>query len=242
MEIESKFEILVLENVELIVQVLVRYGFKRINQITQNDIYWDDSNYSITNLKRGLRARSVDGDIQNVEFKSLFKNEKGQQIVEEISLLKENQYLDVEAISEILTNRLGMKNIEKLSGNMTMSATFNAYGLKPQIYLNKRRTMYIDDRSNIEACIDRIDGISPHLEIELIGKDQERYYELVSLLQEQMGHAVRKVDKGYLDMIAESNKKICSSHEFDLRFKNNPDWNVLPNERKLVINLFKKLE
>ena len=68
-------------------------------EISQKDVYWDNQNCDIINLKRGLRVRYISNQIKDVEFKSLFLKKNGQYVIEEIKLLKDGQ-LDTISLKE----------------------------------------------------------------------------------------------------------------------------------------------
>ena len=214
-------------------------GFYRVRIENQKDVYWDDTNLTITNYKRGLRLRFVDRVLVSVEFKSLFERHDGSRLVEEVSLMKDGKY-DFEKLKWILVERMGVVSVDKWkkmspSGN-DIERVLSDLGLSPEISLIKKRTVFEAEGKEVEVGVDQIQGINTHLEIE--NKDGEMivFDELVAKIENKFPKAAR-VKYGYLDLIFQRNPKILSKEFFEEKYKSNYSWNVQTGEKEYVNKL-----
>lgn len=236
-EEEQKFEITKNTTVDSLERALATLGFRLDHIQQQRDVYWDDEDCTITNLKRGLRVRHSSGQLHSVEFKSLFVGADGGFVVEEKTLLDDKGKPNHTQLGSVLVGRLGYNS--PMQEYDDIERVLTEYGLKPCIVLDKTRRVYVDAAKNVEAAIDDIAGLPLHLEVENTG-DHEAYKKAIAALQQSLGVRLKPTKAGYLDLIVSQHKKLLSRQEFADRFAANHSWNVLETERELVDALFAK--
>jgi adenylate cyclase class IV len=229
-EVEKKFK--VLSEVKKLLLFLSSLGFGAGKKETQTDVYWDTSDFKIINLKRGLRLRNG----SKLEFKSLFKKQNGEYVVEEIEI--GNGTIDKSKLMEILVTRLNVcesGSFDNINFSEDIKTVLKNLGLNPMLVLKKERIVY--ENGEFEVCIDAIKGYPPYLEVESKSKEEHKLLEFTSELVRKVKLA--EVQQGYLDIIFSSLPNIFSPEEFKKKFDKQFNWNVLPGERKLVLELLK---
>lgn len=207
-------------------------------QISQKDIYWDNQICEIINLKRGLRVRYISDQIKDVEFKSLFKGESGQYVIEEIKLFKKG-CLDTSSLKEILVNRLEICKAKDFNNDDSDSPELflSRLGLMPVVTLEKKRSVWIDNKREVEVSVDAVSGLGIFVEVEQIGRIGQVFDFIVKEL-ENSGFAVRDIThSGYLDLILIKNNRITSKSEFEKRFMEDNMWNVKTGEKNIFLSL-----
>jgi adenylate cyclase class IV len=239
-EREQKFEIQSqLSNLE-VQDILESHNLINQNIEVQKDVYWDNDDCLITNLKRGLRVRYISGVLKSIEFKSLFIASNGNRVVEEISLLNSNGELDIEKLNYLLVERLKLSTKKHEESKFSHLVVLESYGLKPCIVLDKTRVVFTDENENVEVGLDDIDGLPLHIEVELSGDNLVYYTTLVESLASNGQLKLKPINLGYLDLISQQNPKLKSPNEFTELFKQNYSWNVLDTEMELVQDLLIK--
>ena len=205
-------------------------GFKLLSAQNQKDVYWDTEGCDLINLKRGLRVRYLEGEFSSVEFKSLFKKDDGSFFIEEVNLLKD-KCLDLDLLKSILVERLGVLTDEfsKITGTST-TEILSSLGLKPTIILDKKRLIFTDRTQSHHICIDTIEGLPDHLEIESVKGNNLK--DIAAMFESSL--KLKKTQKSYIDLLLQKNDKILSSVEFEKRFKENRKWNIQPGENNIV--------
>lgn len=222
---------------------LKKLGLTPKEQILQTDVYWDNQTCDIINLKRGLRARYVTGQIKEVEFKSLFKKKDGQYVVEEIKILN-NGLLDIPELKNILVNRLGVCKITDfdIKNPSSPEIILSEIGLAPMVTLEKERHLWTDQIKSVEISVDSITDLGMFVEIEQTDNTSTAYNNIVKAFSE-CGFATPDLfHSGYLDLILDKNNKICSRLEFENKFDNDYMWNVLDSEKDIYTDLTQKQE
>ena len=217
---------------------LKKQGLVAKERILQKDVYWDNQACDIINLKRGLRVRYVSNQVKDVEFKSLFKRENGQYVIEEIKLLKNGQF-DISALKEILINRLGICGLKDFSDSDLDSPEIylSKLGLSCVITLEKERSVWINQNGGIEVSVDIVSGLGVFVEVEQIGGSDQTFDYIVKKF-ERSDFAIRDIShNGYLDLILNKNSKITSKSEFEKKFVKDNKWNVKLGEKDLFLSL-----
>jgi len=237
-EKEIKFKISVKMTKSELNQFLKRLGLRLKVEFLQKDVYWDNKDCEIINLKRGLRIRYILNKIKDVEFKSLFKNDKGQYIVEEIKLFK-NEKLDISALGNILVNRLGIFKLEDIkNSNLSCPEVYlSNLGLLPAITFEKFRKVWIDPAGEIEVSVDIIPDLGTFVEIEQVSNSKQFFDQIVEKF-EKSKFAIRDIAySGYLDLLLNKNDKIISKSEFEKKFREDNKWNVKSGEEDIFLSL-----
>jgi mutator protein MutT len=211
---------------------LGRNGFTKRHAERQKDVYWDDESYTITNHARGLRVRYVGGHLKSVQFKSLFIDESGERVIEEVDLLRDGM-IDRDKLGGILAGRF---NFTARSAGKSLEGILASYGLRSKYTIDKERSVYMNDDGGVEVAVDNIEGIAPHVEIEHLGGDGELYQTLVDEMQGM--EALEEMARGYVELVVRDIPEIYTSEKLDAFFQQDPAWNVLPSERALVRELF----
>lgn len=217
---------------------LVKLGLTIKRREQQEDVYWDNKDCEITNLKRGLRIRYISNTVADVEFKSLFKGDNGQYVVEEIELLK-NGVLDTSAIKNILADRLEICRAKDIKGSNLNSpeANFLNLGLLPVITLKKERRVWSDTAGEVEVSVDTISDIGVFVEIEQVDCQSQIYDHIVEKF-EKSGFTTRDIAYGgYLDLLISRNDKITPAVEFEKKFAEDNRWNVKFGEQNIFLTL-----
>lgn len=209
-------------------------------EILQKDIYWDNHNCDIINLKRGFRIRYVSGKIKDIEFKSLFKKNNGEYVIEEVKLFKDGM-LDLSALKNILVSRLGVCTLEEFndfnSDFLEMSLT--KLGLSPVVTLEKERSIWVDEKGEIEVSLDVVSGLGIFIEVEQVGDTDRVFDKVIKRLSESVFVDRDTTHSGYLDLILNKNCKITSKTDFEKKFRLDNKWNVKPNEEDVYLSLTK---
>ncbi len=234
-EIKVKLTELIFKKIELEVKTSSKYlGEKR-----QKDEYFDNSQFLITNLNRGLRARWNNNNPVILEFKSLFYNPYSPSkinpwYIEEIAMpfpLKKN---DLKTLDKILTRLKFPKLKSPQNGKLDydLLRTFlKEYNLEPQIIVTKIRREYLYQNSTI--TFDEVEGVGYFLEIESETGPENLFY--------QLGIKDLKIVRfGYNDMLAKGRKNLIPNAEKQKRYIENPCWNILEPEKDLVEELLRK--
>lgn len=217
---------------------LKKHGLILKEQVHQKDVYWDNPDCEIINLKRGLRVRYVSSQIKDVEFKSLFQKENGQYVIEEIKLLK-NGYLDIPALKEILLDRLEIGGLKVCDHDQSDSPEIylSKLGLSPVVTLEKVRSVWTDHHDDIEVSVDIVAGLGVFVEVEQTGNSEQVYDQIVEKF-ESSDFATRDIThSGYLDLILTKNSKITSKSEFEEKFAQDHKWNVKQGEENVFLSL-----
>ena len=237
-EKEIKFKISVKMTKLELNQFLKRLGLRLKVEFLQKDVYWDNKDCEIINLKRGLRIRYILNKIKDVEFKSLFKNDKGQYVVEEIKLFK-NEKLDISALGNILVNRLGICKLEDINNsNLSCPEVYlSNLGLLPTITFEKFRKVWIDPAGEIEVSVDIIPDLGTFVEIEQVSNSKHFFDQIVEKF-ERSKFTIRDIAySGYLDLLLNKNNKITSKSEFEKKFREDNKWNVKSGEEDIFLLL-----
>jgi adenylate cyclase class IV len=229
-EREEKFE--VVGKINVVYRLLEQHGFSKVKTVRQKDVYWDDSLYTITNKKRGLRVRYVADELDSFEFKSLFINEAGEKVVEEVGLLNDGELNELK-LQEILTNRF---EFVQLYRGANLEEILLSYGLKPAYSINKTREIYREKNGNIEISVDKIECLNPHIEIEYMDGNPQIYENIVEKFKQI--DIFNPTTKGYVELVMGNTPGIRSSEEFERLFAENPKWNVMHGEESIVEMLF----
>lgn len=217
---------------------LSELGLVTKEMVLQKDVYWDNPNCDIINLKRGLRTRYISNQIRDVEFKSLFKTSNGQYVVEEIKILKNSQ-LDVSSLKEIMVNRLGLIQANNFvyDASGTPEDILTSLGLSPVVTLEKERQIWEDQNGNVEVSVDSITNLGIFVEIEQVGNFSQVFDEIVEKFTKSNFATLDSSHSGYLDMILDKNNKIISKDGFEIKFHDDNMWNVQEGERDIFLNL-----
>lgn len=217
---------------------LKEQGLVKKGQILQKDVYWDNQACDIINLKRGLRVRYISNQVKDVEFKSLFKGENGQYVIEEIKLLKNGEF-EISALKKILINRLGICKLKDFNNSNFDSPEIylSKFGLSPVIILEKERSVWIDQKAEIEVSVDVVSDLGIFVEVEQVGNSNQVYDKIVERF-EKSSFATRDIThSGYLDLILNKNGKITSKSGFEKKFIRDNMWNVRRGEKDLFLSL-----
>lgn len=217
---------------------LKEQGLVAKERILQKDVYWDNQACDIINLKRGLRVRYVSNQVKDVEFKSLFKRENGQYVIEEIKLLKNGQF-DISALKEILINRLGICELKGFDNNNLDSPEvyLSKLGLSPVITLEKERSVWVDQNGEIEVSVDIVSGLGIFVEVEQVGNSNQVYDKIVKRFRKSNFATQDFTHSGYLDLILNKNNKITPKAGFKKKFEDNNKWNVRTGEQDIFLSL-----
>ncbi|MDR2369702.1 MAG: CYTH domain-containing protein [Mycoplasmataceae bacterium] len=237
LEMEQKFSFNEKWTVAEIEKIIEKFGLRRDGFEELRDVYWDNEDCKIMNLKRGLRVRFLFGVLKSVEFKSLFVNAMGKRLIEEISLLDEQQNIDLVKLNNLIVNRLQLSQT-KVKNENNINNILSNYGLSPCMIISKKRSVFTDTKKNITVTVDLVENLPPHLEVELVGDDYDAYQEFIVQLKKTLPDDLREVKLGYNDLLAQKNPKILPLEVFLHRFEHDPEWNVLESEKKLVQELF----
>lgn len=217
----------------------VKKSSKFLGEKKQKDEYFDNTQFLITNLNRGLRARWNNNKPVILEFKSLFYNQYSPSkinpwYIEEIAMPFPLQGNNLKSLDKILA-RLRFPKLKSLqSGKLDydLLRTFlKEYNLEPQIIVTKIRREYLYQNSTI--TFDEVEGVGYFLEIESETGPENLFY--------QFGIKDLKIVRiGYNDILAKGRKNLISNAEKQKRFVNNPYWNILEPEKDLVEKLLRK--
>ncbi len=235
-EKELKFIISPKVSKEDIKVFLENLGLVFNHQDLQTDIYWDTNNFDIINLKRGLRVRYVSNVLKNIEFKSLFQDDSGKYVVEEIKLLKDN-VLDKAVLEDILVNRLNICKDCEFKQNLPIEQYFSNLGLKSSVTLKKERSIFMDLQKSVEVCVDTVENLGIFLEVESVGDTVGLFEKIVEELNNSGFAILDNTHAGYLDLILSKNPKILTKGDFEKRFAENHEWNVKNGERNVFLAL-----
>jgi len=238
-EIEIKFMVLSSTSAEDIGRFLKENGYLFQSKETQDDVYYDVPNYSIVNLKRGLRLRDSAGKI-SFEYKSLFSNKFGKLVVEEVDLL-DNGYLRLDRLKEILVKRHKLDlNIQAdiVVKDSSIAEYLESLGLIRAIVLKKERTNYQDRDNLCTISLDYVVDAGVFIEVEVNNGDERLLDKITSLFLQMKGLVVKRTNDGYLNILRLSNSKLLSSAEFEKKFREKYDWNVMLGEMEIVRKLF----
>lgn len=238
LEKEVKFTINASLSQADLIDFIGKLGLALDHQDSQTDVYFDNDNYDIINLKRGLRLRYSSGKLKSLEFKSLFKGENGF-AVEEVKLFDKNT-LDYAGLENILVNRLDICNQELFSQNkkgVAVEKFLSGLNLVPAVTLKKDRQVYIDQEKKVEVCVDMIYGLGTFVEVEAIDSTSPLFDELITKFEKSGFASLDKTHAGYLDLMLSKNSKILSKSAFENKYLENPKWNVKPNEVQIFLHL-----
>jgi len=239
--IEKEVKFIIKSNITIpeLNQFLIQLQLSPKHQVFQKDVYWDNQNCKIINLKRGLRIRYISNKVKDFEFKSLFKGQNGQYVVEEQKLLVNGQ-LDVSALKKILVNRLNICRLNNFESNFySLESYLSKLGLLPIVTLEKNRSIWIDQNNEIEVSVDIISNLGTFVEVEQVSNFNQIYNKVVYKL-ENSNFTIRDIThSGYLDLILNKNDKIISKSEFERKFTKNNMWNIQHNEKHIYLSLTK---
>jgi len=217
-EKETKYRAPNVTNIqELIAKIQAEFGGE-ISEENQLDEYFDTPELRFTNLRRGIRLRNK----KKLEFKSLFYD-GNRYLVEEIEITDDKE------LEKLLTKRLGLKE----TVNNENISIFKRFGLSPQQVINKFRTNLKLEK--LVLSIDKVKGLPVYIEIE--GDDDELLNSLEIFIRTQT-LLESAGTRGYVNLLYENDPRMISKEDFTKRFSEQPDWNVLDTEKKLVENLF----
>lgn len=237
-EREVKFEILNNVSVAKIQKLFTSLNLLYVGTEEQTDVYWDTEDCQIINLKRGLRARYLQNNLNAVEFKSLFKKKTGEFMVEEIKLLHDG--FDIGKLAYILNDRLeiGIKGNKAVGGAVkAVENLLKEMGLRPAVTFKKTRIVYRSNDASVEVCLDVVEGLNLFIEIECLKADVVAYEEMIIKISSMSRIKLQQIRCGYLDLLLQKNPKILSKSEFEDMFNLDYRWNVKPREAKYVSEL-----
>lgn len=217
-------------------ELIKKLGLSLTSSEEQRDEYWDNKNFKIINLKRGLRIRYSASGIKSIQFKSLFKKENGNYFIEELDLLNHGKF-DLELLKNILHERLGVIANNKIKSLDSPQKILKSLDLDIAVVFNKKRSTYSDNDKKYLLFVDEVEGLPLHIEIEAC--DRETLNQ-VSFEFEKNLDLVKTGQKGYLGILFGNKKGILSEEEFDRRFKKDPKWNLQANELEMYENIFNK--
>lgn len=209
---------------------------KPINPVNQKDIYYDREDMYITNLNRGLRVR-FNGDTPIcLEFKSLFYNSYANSnnpwFIEEITFPFPFKQDSLENFFSLLVRLNLLPPITttyystKLSQLPEVEQVLLTSLLKPMITVKKHRLGY--QKNDVQYIFDYIEGLGYFLEIESQDEDPLKLLDSLGLDNYQF------IRNGYNDMLAVNIPSYLPNEEKQKRFKEDPSWNILPNEKEIV--------
>lgn len=231
-EIKVRLAKQIFKKIESEVKKLSEYlGEKR-----QKDEYFDNLQFQITNLNRGLRVRWNNNNPTILEFKSLFYNPYSPSkinpwYIEEIPISFPLGKNELETLNQILTRLKFPKpkslRKERLDYNLLRKFLMQ-YNLEPQIIVIKTRREYLYQDSTV--TFDEVESLGYFMEIESKAGPENLFY--------QLGIKDLKIVRfGYNDMLAEGRKNLIPNDERQKRYFNNPCWNILEPEKDLVEKL-----
>lgn len=221
------------------IEVEVEKSGKYLGEKKQKDEYFDNPQFLITNLNRGLRARWNNNTPTILEFKSLFYNQYSPSkinpwYIEEIAMafpLKKN---DLKTLDKILARlkfpKTNSPRKEMLDYEL-LKKFLAEYGLKPQIIVDKVRREY--EYQNSIVTFDEVEGIGYFVEIESEAGPENIFYRLGI-------NDLKIVRIGYNDILAQGRKNLIPNDERQKRYIENPCWNILEPEKDLVEKLLQK--
>jgi adenylate cyclase class IV len=214
-----------------------------IKHSKQKDIYYDRQDLYITNLNRGLRIRYDGDEPKYLEFKSLFFNIKKDNpwFIEEntfnLPLLCEDYYklltillrlhllpLNKDTYLWLIRQKWDCHNY--IDGIKSLNKCLLKANLVPMITVKKERTEY--EKNRVIYTFDYIEGLGHFLEIESQNEDPVKILKRLPIEDYQI------VRNGYNDMIAVNIPSYLPNEEKQRRFRENPGWNILPNEKEVV--------
>jgi len=194
------------------------------------DVYYDDSNFLLTNLNRGMRVRSASASPTVLEFKSLFYipdlRPENPWLVEEVQFEMPIQDDDVDAVSRIL-KRLGRPMASDLK-NISAELLLKAAGFYPRITVDKDRVEY--QHPEYLWVFDKVEGLGNFVEVEA-GPEIDPQRVLDSFLNKSDYVIVRE---GYNDMIARNEPGVVPSSIRQGKFFQDSGWNLLPGEYQII--------
>ncbi len=244
LEKEVKFKIHSETSPEQLHSFVTSLGMTLHRKDVQRDVYWDTADCRIINLKRGLRLRYVKGQLRHVEFKSLFQNQDGKYVVEEIKLY-ERGVCDYDKLRHILVDRLQIMNSDVFNTCPSTGSPeqfLSGIVLCPAVIIDKERNVYRDQEQQIEVCIDTIPELGTFVEVESLMTSDTQFNGIVDKFTHSGFATADLVHAGYLDLLIEKDSKISSPSQFAEQFKINPKWNVQPNEESLYLALIGSLK
>jgi adenylate cyclase class IV len=226
-EKETKYKAPKIVDINVFIQKLQSEFGGKITKENQLDEYFDTPELRLTNLKRGLRLRNK----SILEFKSLFFDGL-RYLVEEIEIKNETE-LEILLIKRLGLPKLSLAEINKIKSLDIQFPVLSHYGLAPQQIVDKHRL-----NLNLESLIlslDKVKGLPVHIEIE---GDNDK-------LKDALEEFIRKLTIlepsgtiGYVNLLYDNDPRILKSVEFQKRFLEQFDWNVLSTEKDLVKSLF----
>ena len=226
-EKETKYKAPKITDINDFIQKLKTEFGGKITEEKQLDEYFDTPELRLTNLKRGLRLRNK----SKLEFKSLFFNGL-RYLVEEIEIKNDND------LDKLLTKRLGLSKLDLAEINrikiprVPFPVLFH-FGLSPQQVIDKHRLNL--NIENLILSLDEVRGLPVYIEIEGDNdklKEALEKFILTQTILEPSGTT------GYVNLLYDNDPRILKSVDFQKRFLEQSDWNVLISEKELVKNLF----
>lgn len=226
-EKETKYKAPKITDVSEFIQKLQNEFGGNITKENQLDEYFDTPKLRLTNLKRGLRLRNK----SKLEFKSLFFNGL-RYLVEEIEINNDND-LDKLLIKRLGLPKLSLAEINEIKNPGVPFLVLGHFGLAPQQVIDKYRLNL--NLENIILSIDKVKGLPVYIEIEgdndKLKKGLEKFM-LTQTILEPSGII------GYVNLLYNNDPRILKSVDFQKRFLEQSDWNVLITEKEYVKSLF----
>ena len=214
-------------------QRLLAAGFKYESKANYLDIYFDTPEWDLYNHIALLRIRKVNGKEHSFSFKKVFYLPANIEpyYIEEIEAPL--PITDKAKLSEI-AGRIGYRLTTRLPVKADdLYKLLIAAGFQDEQTIPKTREKYV--LNDIEVTIDEIDQVGTMIEFET--KESDPFAELYKIL---LDNELERVNEG-IGYIWLRNTKGFTKHLKNLRrFKQEPEWNILENERDFYAQIKKK--
>jgi adenylate cyclase class IV len=223
---EKEIKILLNISLEEFLARVLHYGFVKSSIIEQEDIYFDTKDWGLYENSATLRTRKISGQEKSFTYKKAFYTPRKHDnwYIDEIETSFPLQDTD---ILEQIFNRLQIPYAHQVfSKNTDIEEFLSAQDFQSEQKMKKTRSLY--KHKDNELVIDNVEKVGIVIELEC---KKEEPLELIEkfLKTNEWSRSHEGTSYKWLEKV-----KGLNSHISNLkRFKKEPDWNVLPHERKL---------
>jgi adenylate cyclase class IV len=227
-EKEIKIKLTTLSHKDFIDRITSK-GFKLINTIEQEDIYFDTIGWYLYENLAALRIRKTNSKFESFSFKKMFylPNRADHYYIEEI----ETKFPIKDKTTFVSTlNKIQIKAKTLPSSGYDLVKFLRAAGYLDEQHMPKTRQVY-KNGSN-EIVIDEVDKVGTIIELEC--QDDEPLELARTILK---GKEWVRSTEGTSYMWLKKVKGLNSHIANVKRFQDNPSWNVWPGERAMYSSL-----